>query len=143
MLKTCWDTLFKKHPSLVFVVCGSVSSWIEKNIINSKDFWARLSLTIHLEELPLQTLPAFWQKHLPLTNPQEIQQILSVTGGVPRYLEEIDYQKSAEQNIKRLCFTPVEFLSMNLKGYLMIFLKIVTLTIKNSKNPYSWQEDFL
>ena len=32
--------------------------------------------------------------------------LLSVTGGVPRYLEEIDPALSAEENIRRLFFTP-------------------------------------
>lgn len=31
--------------------------------------------------------------------------LLAVTGGVPRYLEEIDPGRTAEQNIQRLCFT--------------------------------------
>ena len=30
--------------------------------------------------------------------------ILSVTGGVPKYLEEIDPHLTAEENIKDLCF---------------------------------------
>jgi hypothetical protein len=32
--------------------------------------------------------------------------VLSVTGGVPKYLEEIDPSQTAEQNIERLCFRP-------------------------------------
>ena len=28
MLKSVWDDRFKKHPRLVLVLCGSVSSWI-------------------------------------------------------------------------------------------------------------------
>ena len=32
--------------------------------------------------------------------------VLAVTGGVPRYLEEINPSASAAENIKRLCFTP-------------------------------------
>ena len=32
--------------------------------------------------------------------------ILAVTGGIPRYLEEIDTTQSSEHNIKRMCFTP-------------------------------------
>ena len=31
--------------------------------------------------------------------------ILSVTGGVPRYLEEINPSKLVNENIKNLCFT--------------------------------------
>jgi hypothetical protein len=32
--------------------------------------------------------------------------LLAVTGGVPRYLEQIDPKSSAEENIRRLCFQP-------------------------------------
>ena len=32
--------------------------------------------------------------------------VLSVTGGVPKYLEEIDPGLSAEENIRHLCFRP-------------------------------------
>ncbi len=103
-LKTCWDTLFKKHDRLILVVCGSVSSWIQANVIHATDFLGRLSLTLNLEELPLSVLPKFWGRYQADTSPREMAQILSVTGGVPRYLEEVNFSKSAEQNIKRLCF---------------------------------------
>jgi uncharacterized protein len=36
--------------------------------------------------------------------------MLSVTGGIPKYLEEINPRLSAEDNIKRLCFTHGGFL---------------------------------
>ncbi|HEV7138735.1 MAG TPA: hypothetical protein VGN43_19010 [Steroidobacteraceae bacterium] len=29
-LKIAWDTRFKKNPRLVLVLCGSVSSWIDR-----------------------------------------------------------------------------------------------------------------
>ena len=32
--------------------------------------------------------------------------MLSVTGGVPRYLEEVDPSRSAAENIRNLCFRP-------------------------------------
>ena len=35
-----------------------------------------------------------------------IVDVLSVTGGVPRYLEEIDPGATAEENLRRLCFRP-------------------------------------
>ena len=31
-LKNAWDLNFKKNPNLIFIICGSISSWIEKNI---------------------------------------------------------------------------------------------------------------
>ena len=33
-LKTAWDTRFKKHPRLILVLCGSVSTWICEKILN-------------------------------------------------------------------------------------------------------------
>ncbi len=33
ILKTAWDTMFSRSPNLILVLCGSVSSWIEDNIL--------------------------------------------------------------------------------------------------------------
>ena len=30
-----WDLWFKKNPSLILMLCGSASSWIEKNILSN------------------------------------------------------------------------------------------------------------
>ena len=40
-LKIAWDNYFKKHDSLILVVCGSVSGWIKENIIDSGAFYGR------------------------------------------------------------------------------------------------------
>ncbi|MCW1884206.1 hypothetical protein OKA04_05650 [Luteolibacter flavescens] len=52
-LKTAWDQLFSKVPGLTLVLCGSVSSWIEENILNSTGFVGRCSWQFHLKPLPL------------------------------------------------------------------------------------------
>src|SRR4029077_7775770 len=44
-LKTEWDRSFSKHPNLIFILCGSVSNWIEENILSSTGFFGRISLT--------------------------------------------------------------------------------------------------
>lgn len=46
----------------------------------------------------------FWGPQGALLAPYEKFKVLSVTGGIPRYLEEIQPKLSAEQNIQRLCF---------------------------------------
>lgn len=43
-LKIAWDIYFKKNSKLILVLCGSVSSWIEKNILSSSGFVGRISL---------------------------------------------------------------------------------------------------
>ena len=105
-LKIAWDNYFKKHSKLVLVVCGSVSTWIKENIINAGAFYGRRSLDIVVPELPLAECVKFWGQAAGRIDTREIIDILSVTGGVPRYLEEIDPGVSANENIRRLCFHP-------------------------------------
>ncbi len=105
-LKNAWDLEFSRNPELMLIVCGSVSSWIEKNIISSTAFLGRPSLYMHLEELPLKDCIAFWGNLQERTSSYEKLKMLSVTGGVPRYLELLDPSSSAEDNIRRLCFRP-------------------------------------
>ena len=103
-LKSAWDTLLKRHERLVVVICGSVSTWIKKNILENPGFAGRFSRDIVLRELPLSQCKAFWGDAANRLAPSEIMDVLSVTGGIPRYLEEINPRLSANENIKRMCF---------------------------------------
>lgn len=103
-LKTAWDRDFKKNPELIMILSGSMSSWIEKNILSSTGFLGRISVDMTVEELPLQVCNQFWHPRENLVSAYEKFKVLSVTGGVPRYLEEIRPQWSAEENIRVLCF---------------------------------------
>ena len=105
-LKMAWDGLFKKHDRLVMVLCGSVSSWIREKIIDNSAFLGRRSLDIVVPELPLADCAKFWGAAAARIDPREILDVLSVTGGVPRYLEEVDPGLSAFENVRRLCFLP-------------------------------------
>ena len=103
-LKTAWDTRFKKHPRLILVLCGSVSTWIRENILNNTAFAGRASENCLLKELPLDVCRRFWRGVADRVAPREIFDVLSVTGGVPRYLEELDPSLPSVENIRRLCF---------------------------------------
>lgn len=113
-LKNAWDLEFKNNPNLILILCGSVSTWIEKNILSSTGFLGRISLTLTIEELPLSDCNAFWPqtggKSRKYITPYEKFKILAVTGGIPKYLEEVHYNLSAEENIKNLCFQKGGFL---------------------------------
>src|SRR6266849_6472757 len=86
-IKNAWDQQFKNNDRLVFVVCGSASSWIEENLLSSTGFVGRISYTLTLEELPLPDCNRFWPDSIAA---YEKFKILSVTGGVPKYVEEIE-----------------------------------------------------
>jgi len=104
-LKNAWDLHFKKNPQLMLILCGSVSLWIEKNIVQSTGFMGRPSLYMTLEELPLPICSQFWHQQNNQVSAYEKLKLLSVTGGIPRYLELINPKLPAEENIKRLCFS--------------------------------------
>lgn len=109
-LKVAWDTMFKHNPKLLMVLCGSVSSWIEKNILKRADFVGRVSLQIHLRELPFSVVPLFWGKQVKRVSYIEILNILCVTGGVPKYLEEINPKASSLTEIARVGLNESGFL---------------------------------
>ena len=104
ILKIAWDTMMKRHDRLILVLCGSVSSWIKDNIIDNSAYLGRRSGDFIVGELPLRDCVKFWGESARSVSAREILDVLSVTGGVPRYLEEINPALSANENIRRLCF---------------------------------------
>lgn len=105
-LKIAWDNILKKHDRLVLVLCGSVSSWLRDNIVDNGAYVGRRSLDVVVRELPLRDCVRFWGPAAARTSPTEIFDVLSVTGGIPRYLEEIDPALPAAENVRRLAFLP-------------------------------------
>ncbi len=106
-IKNLWDLQLKNNNELVFVVCGSASAWIEKNILSNTGFVGRISYTLTLEELSLMHCKEFWPKNIAA---YEKLKVLAVTGGIPKYLEEVNPKLSAEENIKTLCFSKAALL---------------------------------
>ncbi len=102
-LKNAWDIYFNKNPELIFILCSSDSVWMETQIHKSKGFFGRVSLYLTLDELPLRECNKF-------LTPSDLSayeklQLLSVTGGVPGYLEKINPTESVDNTIKKLCFS--------------------------------------
>ncbi len=104
-LKSTWDLHFKNNPKLLFILSGSMAGWIEKNILSSTGFMGRISLDLTLDELPLHICNLFWRNKTNHISPYEKFNILSITGGVPLYLEEIDPDLSSIENVQQLAFT--------------------------------------
>lgn len=109
-LKNAWDLEFKNNSKLILVLCGSISSWIQGNILSSTGFIGRISDTIRLKELSLEATMKFWDKQEKNLSSIEKLKFLNIVGGVPRYLEELDNTVSTEQNILRLAFREGGFL---------------------------------
>jgi len=104
-LKVIWDDYFSKNSKLILFLCGSVSSWIEKNLLNSSAYLGRPTLHITLKELPLEECNLFWRDNNELISAYEKLKFLAISGGVPRYLELLNPKRSSEENIRALFFS--------------------------------------
>lgn len=104
-LKTAWDLYFKQSSKLVFILSGSVSTWIDENIVSSTGFLGRLSLTLDIQELSLLESVQMLKNQNVKESSYNYFKLLSVTGGVPRYLEEVQGGQTVESNIQNMCFS--------------------------------------
>lgn len=104
-LKNAWDDHFKKNTKLIFIVCGSISTWIDENILNNTAFYGRISWSITLEPLPLNDCNLMLEAQGFKGSTYEKFKVLSVTGGIPWYIEQIQRNFNADDNIRRQCFT--------------------------------------
>lgn len=125
-LKNAWDLYLKKNDQLILILCGSVSTWIEKNILNSTGFLGRESLVLTIQEMPLRDCARFWDDTDGRVSVYEKLKVLAVTGGIPRYLENINLALTAEQNIQQLCFSE--------KGILVEEFEKIFSDLFNTKN---------
>ena len=105
-LKEAWDRKLKKHANFTLVVCGSVSAWIAENILDSTGFVGRTTLDIEVGELSLAESLEMLGERARRLSVTEILDLLSLTGGVPRYLEAIRPELSIDENVRQLCFLP-------------------------------------
>lgn len=94
------------RQNVVVVLCGSVSSWIIRKVINDKGgLHNRVTRYIHLQPFTLAEAEAFLQSgNIQLTRYQAVQLYMAM-GGIPLYLEAVEPGQSAAQNIDRICFT--------------------------------------
>jgi len=112
-VKIAWDNHWSKHDRLIVVVCGSVSGWIKEQFVDNGAFFGRRSLDLVVKELPLRECVKFWGRSAARVETREIVDVLSVTGGVPRYLKEVDPGASAVTNLARLAFRPNSILRID------------------------------
>lgn len=105
-LKDFWDSHFSQTPRLILFVCGSISSWIEKNILSSTGFLGRINKTLTLDELSLSDSLLLLEKAGFVGSLLEKFLMLSISGGVPWYIELLAQGKSANQSVMETCFSP-------------------------------------
>ncbi len=100
-LKAWWD---KMKTPVILVFCGSVSTWIEENILKSAAFFGRINLTIALEPLTIPESHRLLKTIGFQASNYDTYKLLSVLGGIPWYLEQVPPGLTADGIIHQLCF---------------------------------------
>ena len=100
-LKNWWD---KQTIPIVVVFCGSVSIWIEENILKSTAFFGRVNLTITLDPLSIPESAGLLKAMGFQGSTYDFYKLLGVLGGIPWYLGQVGPGITADNIIKQLCF---------------------------------------
>lgn len=109
-LKNFWDEIDHAGLHVMFFICGSVSTWIEKHITWGTALHGRVNLNFSLQPLSIPESAQILRNRGFVRSPREMIKILSFFGGVPWYLQQVKPNESANDTIKRLCFLPSGFL---------------------------------
>lgn len=100
-----WNSWASLQNSLMLIVCGSATSWMMENIIDSHGgLHDRITHEMHLKEFTLRETEQYlkasgfqWDRLLTL-------QTYMTFGGIPYYLSLLNGKESLAQNIDRLFF---------------------------------------
>ena len=103
-LEIAWEKYFSKNPELILILCGSVSIWIEENILSSTAYFGRVACEIAVEELSIPICGKLIDELGIIASPIEKLAMLSITGGVPWYIELFNPALSFLENVKHLGF---------------------------------------
>jgi AAA+ ATPase superfamily predicted ATPase len=101
--KWAWDNHLSLHRNCKFILCGSISSFMVRNVLRSSGLYGRIDLEINLTQLsPAEAMGMLG----PGRSKEEVIDTYMVFGGVPQYLLELDPGLSLVQNLANLAFKP-------------------------------------
>lgn len=100
-----WNDWGCAQSNIVFLVCGSATSWLVKNIDHNKGgLFNRQNCKIYLEPFNLnQTRKFLLSKNIDWA-PYDISLCYMIMGGIPYYLDLLSNEYSMNQNIDNMFF---------------------------------------
>lgn len=102
-----WNSWASLQPRLMLIVCGSATSWMKEQVIDSHGgLHDRITHEIHLREFTLGETEQYLQAQGFPWDRTLVLQTYMVMGGVPYYLGLLLPQECLAQNIDRLFFQP-------------------------------------
>lgn len=101
-----WNSFGAAKNNLMFIVCGSATSWLVENIGHNKGgLFNRQNLKIHLEPFNLKETEQFLVSKKGINwNRNDIAECYMILGGIPYYLNLLQKSMTLSQNIDNLFF---------------------------------------
>ena len=100
-----WNGWGSKQKNLVFVVCGSATSWMVEKIANNKGgLYNRQTCRLYLEPFSLYETEEYLKLQGIEWSRYDIAQCYMIMGGMPYYLSLLDPEKTLAENVDSLFF---------------------------------------
>ena len=102
-----WNDYASTVDNLVFIVCGSATSWMDEKIANNKGgLFNRQTCRLYLKPFKLYEVEKYLQEKGINWSRYDISECYMIMGGIPYYLSLLDNSISYKQNIDKLFFSP-------------------------------------
>lgn len=119
-----WNSWGAWHDKVMLIVCGSATSWMLDNLINSKGgLYDRLTWQMKLSPFTLGECKEFFESKDVRMSHYDLAECYMILGGIPYYLNYFQRGKSLAQNIDQLFFArnaKLEFEFQRLFGSLFV-----------------------
>ena len=101
-----WNSWASQYDNIIFIICGSATSWMITNVIDSKGgLHDRITVEMPIHPFTLKEVESYLESRHFIWNRQMILQAYMVFGGIPYYLSLLDPEESLVQNVDRLFFS--------------------------------------
>ena len=101
-----WNNWASQYDNIIFIICGSATSWMITNVIDSKGgLHDRITVEMPIHPFTLKETEQYLEDKQFVWNRQMILQAYMVFGGIPYYLSLLDREESLVQNVDRLFFS--------------------------------------
>lgn len=134
VLEYYWNEYWSNQSNIKLIVCGSLASWIIKNLIHATGgLYQRVTYRLKIEPFKLNQAKEFLLgKGISLTN-RQLTSLYMAFGGIPLYLEQAQKGLSADQIIDKTCFNVNGLLFDELKELFKSLFKDADIYIKITK----------
>jgi len=100
-----WNSWASSNPDILFIGCGSATSWITKKIFRNRGgLHNRVTGRIHLAPFTISECEAYFKSRGVIIDRYQLAECYMVFGGIPYYLSLFKKGLSLSQNVDRLCF---------------------------------------